>query len=140
MENSTKISQYKFVNFLIQESQITRKPVERAKNFDIQIDVFGIIIKSKRQFQLDMIVTVSEETKRFHAKVHAVGLFEFKEDTNKQDLDNYFYINSPALIFPYVRAYIASLTALSGMEAINLPPLNVSNLVEKLKQNTEEKD
>ena len=65
-----------------------------------------------------------------------LGLFEFKEVIAIDNLTTYFYINAPAIIFPYVRAYIAALTSLSGFETINLPPINVGVLKEELKSNT----
>lgn len=68
----------------------------------------------------------------------ALGIFSFAELTEKENISEYFYTNAPAIIFPYIRAYISSLTALSGMEAINLPPLMLGGLREELFQNTKE--
>ena len=53
-----------------------------------------------------------------------MGIFEFDEDlTNKQ---LFFSQNAPAILFPYIRAYISALTALSGIPTITLPTLNLS--------------
>lgn len=43
-------------------------------------------------------------------------------------------------MFPYIRAYISTVTALSGLKAVNLPVLNLTDLQERLKLNTVEKE
>jgi len=73
-----------------------------------------------------------------HSKVEidAVANYTFNNKTGLENLGNFFYINAPALLFPYVRAYISTLTNLSGFEPINLPTLNMTKLGEDLKNNT----
>ena len=119
-------SQFSFTNFLISKSEFYRNPFEREQNtYDINIVPSGIIFENDKKFQLNLEVAVSEENDRFKAVVVIIGFFEFF-DISENQLTNYFYTNAPAILFPYVRAYIASLTALSGMETVNLPPLNMS--------------
>ena len=69
------------------------------------------------------------------------GMYDLIQNTfeNKEGLENlgkFFYINAPALLFPYIRAYISTLTNLSGFEPINLPTLNMTRLGDDLKKNT----
>lgn len=66
----------------------------------------------------------------------AVGLFKFKSTVKQEELSNYFYVNAPAIIFPYIRAYVASVSALSGLSPINLPVMNLTGLGEELKKKT----
>jgi preprotein translocase subunit SecB len=98
----------------------------------------GKINKTKKTFQLDLIVEVSESNERFKCRVHGIGLFEFKNVTDKSKLSNYFYVNAPAILFPYIRAYIAALTSLSGIEAIHIPTLNMTKLKKELEEKTVE--
>ena len=53
-------------------------------------------------------------------------------------MNQYFYTNAPAILFPYIRAYISTLTNLSGYKPINLPTLNLTSLREELEKNTTE--
>ena len=53
-------------------------------------------------------------------------------------MNQYFYTNAPAILFPYIRAYISTLTNLSGYKPINLPTLNLTSLREDLEKNTSE--
>ena len=59
-------------------------------------------------------------------------MLSFK-DSDK--LSRFLYLNAPAIMFPYLRAYISSLTALSGINPITLPTLNLSGLKSELESN-----
>ena len=65
-----------------------------------------------------------------------MGLFVFEDVIDKDSLQNYFYVNAPAIIFPYVRSHISALTALSGMPSVNIPVMSLGHLFEDLKNNT----
>jgi len=131
-----KSSPFSFKGYTIQESHILRKPVLQKGKFDIKVTPFGQIDKKKKLFQLDLIVEASELTGRFNCKVHCIGFFEFKNVVDKTTLSNYFYVNAPAILFPYIRAYIAALTSLSGIEAIHIPTLNMTKLKKELEEKT----
>ncbi len=139
MEN-TPVSSFKFLNFIVEESNFKQKPGEKGE-YKVNLAPRGILFKTEKVFQLDLIVEISEPNDNFSAKIHAVGIFSFKDVIQQEDLGNYFYVNAPAIIFPYVRAHVATLSALSGSdELINLPPLNVVSLKNELEKNTIEKE
>ena len=130
-------SPFKFEHFSVIESSIRRnKSLADNLNLKYTISPSGIIDIVKKTFELQLIVEIIDVNGQFESKVIIVGLFEFKEVTNMDNLDNYFYINAPAIIFPYVRSYVSALTALSGFETINLPPVNIGVLKDELKTNT----
>lgn len=54
-----------------------------------------------------------------------VGFFSIDENEKNMDLDNYMKINSAALMFPYIREHITTITAKAGINPIMLPPLNL---------------
>ncbi|MFP4023087.1 MAG: protein-export chaperone SecB [Thiohalospira sp.] len=133
MKESTPFS---FDYFLIQKSNIERLKLEEIGQMNIDIDLHGYVYIKNKTYQLDMITKVWDEKEVFKSEVHGVGFFEF-EDIEDKNIDSFFYLNAPAILFPYIRAYIASLTALSGFNPITLPTLNLESLKEKLKENTE---
>ena len=53
-------------------------------------------------------------------------------------LPHYFAVNAPAILFPYIRAYISLLTSLSGVGTVLLPTLNLSSLSKELLNNIKE--
>ena len=68
----------------------------------------------------------------------AVAQFSLDMKVEESQISNYFFVNAPAILFPYIRAYIATLTTLSGyLKPITLPTLNLISLAKKLEKNTE---
>lgn len=53
------------------------------------------------------------------------------------EIPDYFYANSLAIIFPYIRAFVSTITLQSNMHPIVLPTVNLMGLSEKLKRNTD---
>jgi preprotein translocase subunit SecB len=70
------------------------------------------------------------------ADFEMVGNFMFSDFEGIDNAKSIFYINAPAILFPYVRAYISTITNLSGNDTITLPTLNLSSLGSILKENT----
>ena len=81
---------------------------------------------------------IEDENKAFNIEIKAIANYVFENGIELEKLNNFFYINAPALLFPYIRAFISTLTNLSGFEPINLPTLNMTKLGDDLKRNTKE--
>lgn len=77
----------------------------------------------------------------FHIDLITEAIFSYPKEADVEEYKNgYFIFNAPAIVFPYIRAYISSLTALSGMPTLTLPTLNLTQLGETLKTNIEVKE
>jgi len=134
MENSG----FQFNGFKIIRSLIERKDNNISKKISIGFKPKGIINKEKSTFQLHLGVKIEDENKAFNIIIDSIANYTFEDEINIDNLNNFFYVNAPALLFPYLRAYIATLTNLSGFETINLPTLNMTKLGDDLKLNTTE--
>ena len=125
------ISKFQFIGFQILESKISHVVGKKAKReFQVGFDLKGKIYKEKNLFELFLDVQISEATGPFSAEIKSLGKFHFDKKLEMRELSNYFYINAPAILFPYIRAYISSLTALSGGETVTLPTINLTALGE----------
>ena len=127
-------SPFKLESFTVVKFKIERKAKKQSKG-DIEINPSGILDREGKNFSLLLDVSVKDRNNSFSLSLSGVGLFKFKAGIEDKELSNYFIINAPALIFPYVRAYISAVTALSGLSAVNLPVLNLTGLRETLKKN-----
>jgi len=85
-----------------------------------------------KQFLLNFLFIADSGTERV-AEVNCVATFEFKEIDSLEDIPPFFYANSIAIVFPYVRAFISTLTLQANYPPIVLPTMNLSNLNEKLR-------
>ncbi len=131
-------SKFQFKGFKIIRSLIERNENKPSKKISLGFAPKGFINKRDSSFQLHIGVKIEDENKSFMIDINAIANYSFE---NKEGLDNlgkFFYMNAPALLFPYLRAYISTVTNLSGFEPINLPTLNMSGLGEDLKKNTTE--
>ncbi len=134
-----KKSRFKLDNFYILESNFSRTSKTIGK-ISIDIKPSGFVSKEKGIFQLFLDVAIKDDKETISIKVTSVAFFRFNKTENEEFLDNYFYVNSSAIIFPYIRAYISTMTAISGMEKIDLPTMNLTYLADELKSNTQSID
>ena len=127
---------FKFKGFTIVRSLIERKDIKPSKKLSLGFNPKGVINKEKLNFQLHLGIKIEDQNKAINIEIQAVADYVFEEGIEMKKLNNFFFINAPALLFPYIRAYISTLTNLSGVEPINLPTLNMSRLGDDLKKNT----
>ena len=131
-DKSNKIS---FKNFFVKESYIKFNKIE---DLDINVDfkTSGLVLKGKKVFILTIETIISENNNNLSINLKTDSFFEFYDNDDIEKLINSFFIvNAPAITFPYIRAYISSLSALSGLTTIILPTLNLTKIGNSLKQN-----
>ncbi|MEA3446910.1 MAG: protein-export chaperone SecB [Bacteroidota bacterium] len=133
MENYSK---FQFKSFKIIRSLIKRNEETPSKKISLGFAPKGFINKEDSNFQLQLGVKIEDDNKSFKIEIESVADYSFENSEGLEKLDDLFYINAPALLFPYIRAYISTLTNLSGFEPINLPTLNMTSLGNDLKKNT----
>lgn len=132
---SAEQSNIQFLNFRVRESHIVFNKIGDYK-IDINFKPTGKIVKSLNQFILDLDVDIRDINGNFHIELKTESLFNYPEDADLEEYkDGLFILNAPAIIFPYVRAYISSLTAQAGMPTLTLPTLNLAIIGEQLKEN-----
>ena len=82
-------------------------------------------VKYSREFtcrgELTADICDKDEPTKFHIKVVTVGIFSFKEGSDKDIL----HIDTYKALFPYVRALVSTITANSGIPAIVLPEVDM---------------
>jgi preprotein translocase subunit SecB len=129
-------SKFQFKGFVITRSLFERNENELSKKVSLGFSPKGVYNKKDSSFQLTLGVAISNENASFKIELEAVADYLFETEYESEDISNFFYINAPALLFPYIRAYISTLTNLSGLMPINLPTLNMTRVGEDLKANT----
>ena len=131
-------AKFQFKGFKIVRSLIEQNDIEPSKEISLGFDPKGLVNKERANFQLNLGVKVEDKNKAFNIEIQAVAHYSFNNEISLNKLNNYFYTNAPALLFPYIRAYISTITNLSGLNPINLPTLNLISLGANLKENTKE--
>lgn len=131
MENT---SSFQFENFLINKSLFELGGSTDVSDLSIGFRPSGKLDMENQMFSLELAVFISDSSEVFKVEIESTGFFTF-ENIEKENLTSFLYHNAPAILFPYIRAYISSLTTLSGIKPIVLPTLNLSSLKDDLEKN-----
>lgn len=130
------LSKFQFNGYSINKSLIELQENSNFDNIKIGFKVSGLVNQNEKIYFLNLSVSITNEEKDLKIQVDAIGKFKFELVEKIEDISSFFYTNSSAILFPYIRAYISTLTNLSGNRSITLPTMNLTNLAEELKSNT----
>ncbi len=133
-----QMSAFRFIEYRIKKSLIEINGDPKCRNIGVDFIPSGTIYYNESKFVLTLQTNIMDDKGELKIEVLSEGVFEFKNNTAEKDLDGFFYTNASAILFPYIRAYIATLTTLSG-EPIVMPTMNLINLRDELRKNTVEK-
>lgn len=128
---------FQFDSFIIQKSVFDLNQNVEVGELSIGFKSAGKLDFEKGKFNLELGIFISDSTEALKIEIDSVGYFNF-ENLDRDSLSNFLFVNAPAILFPYLRAYISSLTTLSGIRPIVLPTLNLTSLREDLESNVEE--
>ena len=135
--SNVESTSFQFTGFQILESHIVRQEDGRKTvNLNLSFNPRGIVDKLNKTYKIYLGVQIEDPEKLFVANFEMVGNFSFSDIPENDNQNSLFYINAPAILFPYLRAYISTITTLSGKETITLPTLNLTSLGSILKENT----
>lgn len=98
----------------------------------------GRFFAKEARYELDFDVTVEcKETGTDVINVSCEAFFTFDDNISKNDIPDYFYPNSLAIIFPYVRAFVSTISLQANVQPVVLPTINLMGLTDSLKNKTE---
>lgn len=126
-----KGSGYKIQNIILIESTFHRKvdinfdgtPFENQ--IDIQKDSYDIE-NEENKFGVNLTIVFDAHQHgevSFQIKVKMAGLFE-KQGETALPTENFKEINAPAIIYPFIREHVSSLTLKAGIGNVLLPSVN----------------
>ena len=112
----------------------------KSKDLNLSFDTKGIFNKKTKKFELIFQVTVKQYgNDNPFVEIRCKGLFTFENVSKIDDVPDFFYRNSIAILFPYVRTYLSLVTTQANVPGIILPTLNLSGLEGELRRNTTQK-
>ena len=124
---------------------VNYKFTKATLNFDIPKDAEFVIdfkpsgklkeIKGTYDLSFDTIVKC-EETDTIIVEVSCIAQFSFMDRIKFEEIPDFFYPNSLAILFPYIRAFVSTLSLQANSSPIILPTVNLMGLTEKLRDNT----
>lgn len=83
---------------------------------------------------VSLIVSVFEDAEEnnypFSLKINMTGIFEL-DDIHESERESFAEVNAVAILFPYIRSLISTITANVNVPPLILPPINVVNLIKE---------
>lgn len=121
-------SDFKFLGYIVPEVSLEIKDpffVAPIQKNEINVDIQHNFIKENNRFvEVVLRIKIRNTEESFRIALTMKGGFEASKEMSDEMFKQLYSINAPAVLFPYVRAYVSTLTAQAGVPPIILPLLN----------------
>ena len=130
-------ARFSLVNYRFDKAQIDLDGISPEASFNISFDPTGIFNQKDSSYQLQFeFSAVDDMTKRAVIFVRCQAIYLVPGAKTIEDIPAFFYNNAIAILFPYVRAFVSTLTLQANVKPFILPTMNLSALQEELKKHT----
>lgn len=131
-------AKFSFKGFRILDAEMHFAKV--TGNLKLQFYPEGLFDAETHQYHLHLsfraINNNSEED--VIVQIESISFFQMEDTvTRVEEIPTYFYANSIAIVFPYLRAFVSTLTLQSNAKPMVLPTMNLSSLEAELCRNTQ---
>lgn len=132
MEQQHKLE---LISFDIVKVLFERKNLNKDFEYNINVN-FGVEDLPKDGevdlFRTSFLLLLSSEEESVPSiQVEAMAIFKMYGNPPNEVVYNYKQISSPSIIYPYVRAFISSLTVQTGLSTVIIPTINFIALAEQ---------
>ena len=126
--NNAKIS---FENYIVSEIVLRYLKEDEEKN------IFGVTIgNDEKKEHIKLRIKITTEIR--YVEIEMIGDFKFEEGITDQEKEKFLKINGASILYPYIRAYISTLTSFDKEgQALIVPTINFQNLFEEEKSEEE---
>ena len=130
MDNATQ-SSFSFLRYLVKDAKIAVNDNMVSNRMSLQLNLDAEVKEESYLCELTVTVHMNDESNNICVDVVLTGYFEAMNSDRKQR-NGFISMNAPAILFPYIRAYVSSLTAQSGIAPIIMPTINLVKQGEEL--------
>lgn len=136
MNNQAPPAAFNFRDYSIPDFQF-RKSDEPSPNYSVFFNPKGEISRENGIFTIVLEVVIFDNEKHESPIISLTVVSDFEFNTKPLiEVPEYFYRNSVAIVFPYIRAFISTLSQLANHGPHILPLLNLTKIANELQENT----
>lgn len=136
-------AQFNFVSFRITSVQYNLNPkfkMDEGQSVDVSTELaVNVDFNDENLLSMLMGIRLYSQDAPFNFEVQGVGAFKFGQKPSPKAFETLSSINCPAIMYPYMREFIAELTMRGGNTPLHLPPVNFVALSEQKKRQQKEK-
>ena len=140
MQKRTCVSSLKFEEYVVESINLHINKEFQADGQAIPIDLeVGRQLEYRdnngcteitTSVRLNVFQNAQENNYPYELELVVVGIFSTLEKEQEQ-IKKFAELNTLTIMFPYLRALVSTITANANITPLILPPINVTNLVEK---------
>lgn len=126
-------------NYSFNKVSIDIESSAKGETLDLDFQPSGVFTQGEKQSSFNLqFVFVAKSQDLEVVKIHCNAVFKFAGSITFEEIPTYFYRNSMAILFPYIRAFVSTVTLQANVMPILLPTVNLSSLESRLRENTKE--
>ena len=111
-------------NIIITERHFKRNE-DSLENLELKVGVSHDVERlSEREYKITLELNVADPEEKLSVFVKGMAIFETKQE-NQMLIER----NTLAIMFPYFRSYVSTLTTQPGMTPIVLPAMNIMTML-----------
>ena len=111
-------------NIIITEGHFKRNE-QTLENLELKVGVSHDVERlSEREYKITLELNVADPEEKLSVFVKGMAIFETKQE-NQMLIER----NTLAIMFPYFRSYVSTLTTQPGMTPIVLPAMNIMTML-----------
>ena len=133
-------AKFSFKGFRILDAELHFAKV--TNNLNLQFYPEGLFDTDNHQYHLHLSFRAINDNseKDVIVQLESMALYQMEDTVTKlEEIRTYFFANSIAIVFPYLRAFVSTLTLQSNVKPMVLPTMNLSSLETELRRNTQTK-
>lgn len=123
-ESSLVLEKIEIIESTFRKKSVALEDLELGVQFEHQLTKLD-----QEQYEVFLSTTVSDVNETIYVNVKGRSIFSTKQE-NKDLLEK----NTIAIMFPYIRSYISSITTQPGMTPIVLPAMNIVAMINDQKR------
>ena len=116
----------------IKDIDILISPTPRLAEDDIHSGVVELSVELFDEFYI-------ENNKPFHIEIVVQGMFTDSDKTSKMNVFEKYFSNMISILYPYIRSYISAITGMFGIQNVQIPAINVYDLITNLSESNNKK-
>ena len=132
------ISKLKFENYLVKEVNFNiNSSFENNDKLDLDIDFnqeLEIDYGQKKAvivLECNLFRDAIKNNYPFELNISMMGFFEFSSELKEDEITNMLEVNGTAILFPYLRSIITTITSSMGIQPIILPNMNIVKMIKE---------
>ena len=116
----------------IKDVDILISPTPKLAKADIHSGVVELSVELFDEFYI-------ENNKPFHIEIVVQGMFTDSDQTSNMNVFEKYFPNMISILYPYIRSYISATTGMFGIQNVQIPAINVYDLMQNLSKSNNTK-